>query len=69
MYIRQLRDAKSPLMVEDWDDEFLRDYGKLCAWALAKAHARSGNSACNRRLYGLQRGIRRGDHGVRRRIR
>jgi hypothetical protein len=23
----------------------LRDYGKLCAWALARAHARSGDSA------------------------
>jgi hypothetical protein len=23
----------------------LRDYGKLCAWALARAHARSGDAA------------------------
>jgi uncharacterized protein (DUF2252 family) len=46
MYIRQLRDAKISAVVEDMDAELLRDYGKLCAWALAKAHARSGDSAC-----------------------
>ena len=43
MYIRQLRDAKISAVVEDMDAELLRDYGKLCAWALAKAHARSGD--------------------------
>ncbi len=46
MYIRQLRDAKISAVVEDMDAELLRDYGKLCAWALAKAHARSGDFAC-----------------------
>jgi uncharacterized protein (DUF2252 family) len=46
MYIRQLRDAKISAVVEDMDANLLRDYGRLCAWALAKAHARSGDSAC-----------------------
>ncbi len=44
-YIRQLRDVKLSAIIEDWDEELLREYGKLCGWALAKAHARSGDSA------------------------
>jgi uncharacterized protein (DUF2252 family) len=46
LYMRQLRDAKISAVVEDMDVDLLRDYGRLCAWALAKAHARSGDSAC-----------------------
>ena len=30
---------------KDWDVTMLREYGKLCAWALARAHARSGDAA------------------------
>ncbi|MFO1151075.1 MAG: DUF2252 domain-containing protein [Alsobacter sp.] len=45
-YMRQLRDAKISAVVEDMDADRLREYGKLCAWALAKAHARSGDAAC-----------------------
>jgi uncharacterized protein (DUF2252 family) len=45
VYIRQLRDTKISAIIEDWDDDILREYGKLCAWALAKAHARSGDAA------------------------
>lgn len=44
-YVRQLRDVKLSAIVEDWDEALLREYGKLCAWALAKAHARSGDAA------------------------
>jgi uncharacterized protein (DUF2252 family) len=44
-YFRQLRDAKISPVIEDWDLATLREYGKLCAWALARAHARSGDSA------------------------
>jgi len=44
-YLRQLRDVKISPVVEDWDATVLREYGKLCAWALAKAHARSGDAA------------------------
>jgi len=44
-YFRQLRDAKIAPVIEDWDGATLREYGKLCAWALARAHARSGDAA------------------------
>jgi uncharacterized protein (DUF2252 family) len=44
-YIRQLRDVKMSVIVEGWDVRILRAYAKLCAWALAKAHARSGDAA------------------------
>ena len=45
VYVRQLRDVKISAMIEDWDVGMLREYGKLCGWALAKAHARSGDAA------------------------
>ena len=45
VYVRQLRDVKISAIIEDWDEEMLREYGKLCGWALAKAHARSGDAA------------------------
>jgi uncharacterized protein (DUF2252 family) len=45
MYIRQLRDVKLSAIIEDWDFAYLREYGKLCGWTLAKAHARSGDAA------------------------
>ncbi len=44
-YFRQLRDAKISAVMDDWDLAMLREYGKLCAWALARAHARSGDAA------------------------
>jgi uncharacterized protein (DUF2252 family) len=44
-YLRQLRDMKISAIVEDWDFDMLRTYTRLCAWALARAHARSGDAA------------------------
>jgi uncharacterized protein (DUF2252 family) len=44
-YFRQLRDAKISAIIEDFDFGLMRDYGRLCAWALARAHARSGDPA------------------------
>jgi uncharacterized protein (DUF2252 family) len=44
-YVRQLRDVKLSAIIEDWDVDTLQEYGKLCGWALAKAHARSGDAA------------------------
>ena len=44
-YFRQLRDAKISAVMEDWDITMLQEYGKLCASALARAHARSGDPA------------------------
>jgi hypothetical protein len=44
-YIRQLRDMKISPLVEDFDAGDLRSYGRICGWALARAHARSGDAA------------------------
>ncbi len=44
-YFRQLRDVKISAVVEDFDFDMLRAYTKMCAWALARAHARSGDAA------------------------
>jgi uncharacterized protein (DUF2252 family) len=44
-YLRQLRDVKISAIIEDWDISMLRPYGRICAWALARAHARSGDAA------------------------
>jgi len=42
-YIRQLRDWKGSANVATMDHELLRTYGRLCAWTLARAHARTGD--------------------------
>ena len=44
-YVRQLRDVKISAVIEDWDATVLRAYARLCAHALARAHARSGDAA------------------------
>jgi uncharacterized protein (DUF2252 family) len=44
-YIRQLRDMKMSAILEDWDTGVLRQYARMCAHALARAHARSGDAA------------------------
>ena len=45
VYIRQLRDMKITAIVEDWDFDMMRAFTKMCAWSLARAHARSGDAA------------------------
>jgi uncharacterized protein (DUF2252 family) len=42
-YVRQLRDWKYSIAVEDLVPRGMRIYGELCGWALARAHARSGD--------------------------
>ena len=42
-YVRQLRDWKGSADVDNIDPARLFMYGRLCAWTLAKAHARSGD--------------------------
>ena len=42
-YFRQLRDTKISAVIEDWDVDILRTYGRFCGWALARAQARSGD--------------------------
>ena len=43
--LRQLRDMKISAVIEDWDAPALRHYGRMCAHALARAHARTGDAA------------------------
>ena len=42
-YVRQLRDWKLSLDIEDMIPRGMRLYGALCGWTLARAHARSGD--------------------------
>ncbi|MGZ4436196.1 MAG: DUF2252 domain-containing protein [Nocardioides sp.] len=42
-YLRQLRDGKASAHVDDMDPRHLEVYGQMCAWTLARAHARSGD--------------------------
>jgi uncharacterized protein (DUF2252 family) len=44
-YFRQLRDAKIKPLVETFDAEMLDYYAKACGWALARAHAKAGETA------------------------
>ncbi len=45
VYVRQLRDMKISPIIESFDATDLRAYGRVCGWALARAHARSGDAA------------------------
>jgi uncharacterized protein (DUF2252 family) len=42
-YVRQLRDWKGSLEIAELRPQGLSIYGELCAWCLARAHARSGD--------------------------
>jgi uncharacterized protein (DUF2252 family) len=42
-YVRQLRDWKGSITIENLRVGGLEIYGELCAWCLARAHARSGD--------------------------
>jgi uncharacterized protein (DUF2252 family) len=42
-YLRQLRDWKGSLTIEQLRPGGLQIYGEVCAWCLARAHARSGD--------------------------
>jgi uncharacterized protein (DUF2252 family) len=44
-WVRQLRDIKIEPLVEIFDSRALADYGEWCGWALARAHAKSGDAA------------------------
>ena len=44
-YVRQLRDMKLSALIESFDGDILRGYAEMCGWALARAHARSGDAA------------------------
>lgn len=42
-YVRQLRDAKVKPVIEIMKARNMADYAKACGWALARAHARTGD--------------------------
>src|SRR5438270_5261521 len=42
LYIRQLRDMKLSVNIASLNPQRFIDYGRLCGWTLARAHARSG---------------------------
>jgi uncharacterized protein (DUF2252 family) len=42
-YVRQLRDWKGSIEIGELRPEGLAVYGQVCAWCLARAHARSGD--------------------------
>jgi uncharacterized protein (DUF2252 family) len=42
-YVRQLRDWKYSIAIEDLAPNSMRSYGEMCGWALARAHACSGD--------------------------
>jgi uncharacterized protein (DUF2252 family) len=42
-YVRQLRDCKFSIDIDNMIPNGLRLYGELCGWTLARAHARSGD--------------------------
>ena len=44
-YIRQLRDMKLSVDTSTLTGAGLNEYAKFCGWALARAHARSGDPA------------------------
>jgi len=42
-YVRQLKDWKGSVTIEALRPQAMAVYGRLCAWTLARAHARSGD--------------------------
>ena len=44
-YVRQLRDLKMSAQVELFTPGVMTQYAEVCAWSLARAHARSGDPA------------------------
>jgi uncharacterized protein (DUF2252 family) len=51
MYLRQLRDMKVSPEIEVFSAELLRQYGALCGWVLARAHAKAGGNAVQLAAY------------------
>ena len=44
-YVRQLYDNKAAIALDRLDESLLVTYGRICAWTLARAHARGGRGA------------------------
>jgi uncharacterized protein (DUF2252 family) len=61
MYIRQLQDQKGSAVIDTMTAEELATWGELCAWALARGHARSGDPAMIAGYLGTDDGL---DHAM-----
>jgi hypothetical protein len=44
-FVRQLRDMKFSIPVDDFSASQLEQYAEVCGWTLARAHAQSGDPA------------------------
>ena len=68
-YMRQLWDMKGSVDTSTLRPEGLGFYGGICAWALARAHARSGDSVAISAYLGTERHLRRRHRRLRRDLR
>ena len=68
-YVRQLWDGKGSFNVEAMTDGAWHTYAEMCAWTLARAHARSGDRIAIAALPGRRRRLRQGRRRLRRRVR
>ena len=57
-YVRQLWDGKGSTEVEGMPAAGLEIYARLCAWTLARAHARSGDAVAIGAYLGVRRELR-----------
>jgi uncharacterized protein (DUF2252 family) len=60
-YVRQLRDMKGSMSVSLMDPHQLSYYGRLCGWALARAHARTSRATV---ISGYMGGGEEFDHAI-----
>jgi uncharacterized protein (DUF2252 family) len=60
-YVRQLRDMKGSMSVPLMDPLQLDYYGRLCGWALARAHARTGRATMISGYLGISENF---DHAI-----
>ena len=60
-YVRQLRDMKGSMSVPVMDPHQLDYYGRLCGWALARAHARTGRATMISGYLGINENF---DHAI-----
>jgi uncharacterized protein (DUF2252 family) len=60
-YVRQLRDMKGSMSVPLMDPLQLDYYGRLCGWALARAHARTGRATMISGYLGMSENF---DHAI-----
>jgi hypothetical protein len=58
-YVRQLWDWKASADVDTMDPDLLRVYAGMCAWTLARAHARSGDAVTLAAYLGANAGFDR----------